>query len=284
MHALGRRWAAGFRSPLSAGEGAATRRSARREMTTQQPAQIVTSFGPTTAGATRGLLDRWFFVAFAALAIIIVAVGFAPTYYLRAFGTEALPPELRVLPFYLHLHGVALTLWFLLYFVQAMLVATGRRDWHRSLGVVGLIVGVAVIVTTSIALLQQESVSPVRPALLPVPFFLNLGGVLETAVRLACGVHFRRRPEVHKRLMYLTGVPLLGAALSRVPGAIPFVPLLPLGLLLALTIRDLALTRRVHPATVWGGLVLTLVIGAMSVALGQSALGHAIVDALRKPG
>ena len=253
-------------------------------MTTQQPVQIATSFGPTTAGATRSLLDRWFFVAFAALSIIIVAVGFAPTYYLRGFGTEALPPVLRALPFYLHLHGVALTLWFLLYFVQAVLVANGRRDWHRSLGIVGVFVGVAVIVTTLIALLQQASASPVRPPLPPVPFFLNVGGVLETTVRLTCAVHFRRRPEVHKRLMYLTGVPLVGAALSRVPGATPFVPLLPLGLLIALAIRDLVLTRRVHAATVWGGIVLTLVIAGMSVALGQSALGHAIVDALRKPG
>lgn len=253
-------------------------------MITQQPVQMSSAVGPTTAGATRGPLERWFFVAAAALAIIIVGVGFAPTYYLRGFGTEALPPNLRVLPFYLHLHGVALTLWFVLYFVQTMLVATGRRDWHRSLGVVGVLVGVAVIVTTSFALLQQESVSPVRPPLPPVPFFLNVGGVLETAVRLACAVYFRRRPEVHKRLMFLTGVPLLGAALSRVPGATPFVPLLPLALLIALALRDLVLTRRVHPTTVWGGIVLTLVIGAMSVALAQSGLGHAILDALREPG
>jgi len=253
-------------------------------MTTQQPVQIANAVGTTAASAIRGPLDRWFFVAVATLEIIIVAVGFAPTYYLRGFGTEALPPGLRVLPFYLHVHGVALTLWFLLYFVQAVLVATGRRGWHRSLGVVGVLVGVAVIVTTSIALLQQASASPVRPPLPPVPFFLNVGGVLETAVRLACAVHFRGRPEVHKRLMYLTGVPLVGAALSRVPGATPFVPVLPLGLLIALTIRDLVLTRRVHPATVWGGIVLTLAIAGMSVALGQSALGPAIVDALKELG
>lgn len=236
--------------------------------------------GLTTAAPTRAALDRWFFVTVAGLAIVIVAVGFAPTFYLRALGTDALPPGLRVLPLYLHVHGAALTLWFLLYFVQTLLVAVGRRDLHRSLGVAGVFVGAAVIVTTLIAL-QHALSGPVRPPLPPVEFFVNVSGVVEVAVRLACAIHFRRQPDVHKRLMYLATVPLLGAAVSRIPGAFPFVPVLPLGLMAVLIVRDFVLTRRLHPATLWGGIVLTFASLGVGVALGQSALGHAIVDALK---
>src|SRR6185436_12010738 len=58
-----------------------------------------------------------FFVCMAALLLATVLVGFAPSFYLRAyFGA---PP----LPTYLQLHGVVLTAWFLLFFVQTSLVA-----------------------------------------------------------------------------------------------------------------------------------------------------------------
>jgi hypothetical protein len=56
----------------------------------------------------------------AALLLATVLVGFAPSFFLRAyFGT---PP----LPMYLQLHGVVLTAWFLLFFVQTSLIASHK--------------------------------------------------------------------------------------------------------------------------------------------------------------
>ena len=51
-------------------------------------------------------------------------------------------------------------------------------------------------------------------------------------------------------------------------------------LLLSLLVYDLVTRRRVHAATAWGELIY-LVIFASSVAIGFSAFGNTLVNALR---
>src|SRR5271155_1806473 len=72
-----------------------------------------------------------FYTSVAVGTLLIVLIGFARTFYLKAlFGT-------RPLPFYLHLHGLVFTTWFVLFFVQARLVARHRIDLHRRVGIFG---------------------------------------------------------------------------------------------------------------------------------------------------
>ena len=62
---------------------------------------------------------------------LIVFVGFAPTYYLRAFyHADPLPSVFRI-------HGLVFTAWVVLFVVQTALVSARRTDIHRRLGVVG---------------------------------------------------------------------------------------------------------------------------------------------------
>ena len=70
-----------------------------------------------------------FFVAMAILLLVAVAIGFAPTFYLKAFF------ETPDLPWYLHVHGATLTAWFALFFTQTALIAANRTALHRRLGV-----------------------------------------------------------------------------------------------------------------------------------------------------
>src|SRR3954466_5263426 len=93
---------------------------------------------PATAARAR---HPAFFPAMSALLLVIVFVGFAPTYYLR-------PAAARPLPIYLHLHGAALTLWFSLLLVQTGLIASGRRALHRRLGLGGAALGAVIAVLT----------------------------------------------------------------------------------------------------------------------------------------
>src|SRR4029077_3127834 len=61
----------------------------------------------------------------------LVLVGFTRSLYARAlFHPDPIPP-------YLYLHGIVLTSWFVLAFVQALLVSAGRAESHRRIGVVG---------------------------------------------------------------------------------------------------------------------------------------------------
>lgn len=72
--------------------------------------------------------SRWFFVGMASVLLLIVAVGFARSFYLRSIWNAGhAGPHL---PAYIVLHGIALTLWFLLFLGQTLLVASGRVRVH----------------------------------------------------------------------------------------------------------------------------------------------------------
>ena len=74
--------------------------------------------------------DRWFFSALALMLLVLVAAGFAPSFYARDWFMPAvpLPPLVRV-------HGIIGTAWVLLFALQALLVARARVQCHRRGGV-----------------------------------------------------------------------------------------------------------------------------------------------------
>jgi len=87
--------------------------------------------------------DRSRLYTLTGLAIFLIAlIGFSRTYYLRRWFD--VPP----LTMRLHLHGLVLTLWLVLFVVQSMLISVGRRSFHRRLGFAGVGLAAAVIVTT----------------------------------------------------------------------------------------------------------------------------------------
>ena len=73
-------------------------------------------------------------IAVVALAAVTVA-GFARTYYLKVFFD--LPPLSQAA----HIHGLISTLWLVLHFTQARLIATHRVALHMRLGVFSAFVG-----------------------------------------------------------------------------------------------------------------------------------------------
>jgi hypothetical protein len=89
-----------------------------------------------------------FFLASSALFLAVVFAGFTPTFYVRPslWPTEViLARHGPVLPAYLYVHGVLLTAWFVLAFVQTWLVATRRTHVHRKLGLGGVVVAAGIV-------------------------------------------------------------------------------------------------------------------------------------------
>src|SRR5258708_31860430 len=94
----------------------------------------------SSAKANRWASERRLYAGVAIGTALITFIGFAQTYYLKVlFGT----PQLRLL---LHIHGLLMTTWFVLFFVQVRLVAVHRRDLHRRLGVAGAVVAALALV------------------------------------------------------------------------------------------------------------------------------------------
>jgi hypothetical protein len=203
--------------------------------------------------------ERLFYVGISALIAATVFAGFAPTYFLKSyFGSAPLMPLL-------HLHGIVFTSWIVLLLKQTTLVAANRTDVHRRLGVLGAVIAVMIVVVgtmTAITRAKQGAAPPGGPpplVFLAIPLF----DMLVFSSLVVAGFYFRRRTDVHKRLMVLATISILSAAIARLPfGILKAGPPAFFGLtdlfIVACVVYDLIARGRVHRATVWGGLIIVL--------------------------
>lgn len=207
-------------------------------------------------------LDHRFFTSMAVAAALVALVGFAPSYYFRAFSDA---PPLRGL---VHLHGMLATSWLLLFVAQTSLVSAGRTDLHRQLGVAGAVIAslfVVVSYTTAITAARLGVTPPGGPpplAFLAVPIVT----VLSFAVFAALGLPLRRDRETHKRLMLLATMAILPPAFARFRWLGFGGPPVAIGGTCLFVIACLAYDRkahgRIHPAFLWGGTLLMLSLPA----------------------
>jgi len=201
--------------------------------------------------------SRGFYTWFAIGAFLIIVAGFARTYYLRPIF------EVRPLPLLLHLHGILFTSWFVLFFVQARLVAKDRVDLHQRLGILGVILaplctGVALTVAIHAGRRSYRANPSSFTNIRVRPLAMDFGTSLMFLVLVAIALYMRRRPDFHKRLMVLACCSILLPAIGRIPyvwdtvgfwGLVAATEIPPLACILYDTIKH----RRLHPAFGWGG-------------------------------
>lgn len=228
--------------------------------------------------------EHRFHTAMSVAIAVAVFVGFAPTFYTR---DKSLP----ALPFVTVLHGVAFTAWVLAYIAQSALAASGRRRLHMRLGY--LFTGLGVLITylgvkTAVEAARRgaPAIADVDPrAFMVIPFF----DIVIFAGLLAAGYLWRRSPDVHKRLMLLASIDLMGPALARVAQRMPsplFSEHFPMwafaGMLVFIATGcayDWMSRRRIHAVYAWGTLVLTI-SGPVRFLLGDTAIWLTFVDGL----
>jgi hypothetical protein len=210
----------------------------------------------TAALATRRRTRR-FYVGMAIAIAITVFVGFFRSYYLRGWYGA---PELSRL---LHVHGAVFTTWVLFFVAQTALVASGRTYLHRRMGIAGgVLAALVVIVGTTVAVMRlRTGISPLpgipAAAFFAIPFF----DMVVFAILVSTAIYLRRRLEAHKRLMTLSMITLLPAPIARMsflpfpPGPPTFFALADL-FIVAILVYDFTTRRKIHPATIWGGLLV----------------------------
>jgi hypothetical protein len=216
-----------------------------------------------TTGALAGSrrAQQAFFGGMSVLIAATILLGFARTYYLRPLLPTSSPPLPSLTPL-IHVHGFLFTGWIVLLVAQTHLVAAGRVGLHRRMGIAGGVLAVLMIGVGTLTALHGvvRGVSPggMEPRrFLAVPLFaLAVFGVL-----LFLGIRARRDPQSHKRLVLLATIALLPPALARwvvvyLGLGPPFVLALAILFILPLVAWDLRTLRRLHPATLWGGLVV----------------------------
>jgi hypothetical protein len=107
----------------------------------------------------------------------------------------------------------------LLAIVQSLLVATGQRKRHMALGKIGAVIAVVLVglgVKLGVASYRVAPPDLMYGPLTPKQFLIvPVGDIALFALLVALGVMFRKRPEIHKPLMFLGSLAAVGAAISR---------------------------------------------------------------------
>ena len=215
----------------------------------------------------RQVRERRFYSRMAIFLVVLVFLGFAPSFYLRDI-VPSYPRPNPTLPPSVMLHGLLFTLWMALFIAQTQLVAAGRRDIHMALGKATMLLGVALIPVMYLITIWQVERANQPPFTDPLTWtIIPLVVIIPYAVLIWQGWVRRREAQWHKRLLLSAAILLvMGPAIGRLPiapptlGGFSFVLLLGLALFIPLFVWDRRTQGRVHPAT-WLGFAM----GAVSV-------------------
>lgn len=215
------------------------------------------------------VIDRWIYVIMAVWFIAIVLAGFIPDSIAKIAAVRA--GERPPLPLVMHVHAVLMGSFLLLVLAQTVLVATGRCERHRRLGLAAMVLAPALIVAGLILAptnyhqaweaahsgspLLREAMAPRLPILDDILLLQIRIGIL-FALFLTAGLRSRAGDAgFHKRMMIIATAMPLPAAIDRMawlPTTLPANPLATdLYVLLALAPMfawDVLRNRAVHRA------------------------------------
>ena len=166
------------------------------------------------AGATnrfKSFLSRYFYLSMSLVFAALVLLGFSRTVNVALF--HANPPR----PLLLWMHGVAFSTWIVFFIAQSALVRVRKVNVHRLLGWFGaslaavmVVLGVAVAVVMTrfdISVLHQKGVD----SFLSVPFV----DMIVFGSCIAMAIYWRKKPEYHRRLLFIPTCHLMDAAVGR---------------------------------------------------------------------
>ena len=245
-----------------------------------------------------------FYVGFGVFVILLSFAGFAPSLIdqSRRFG----PPTTLLL-----VHGATAFAWLLLFATQALLVAKRRVNLHRRLGWAGPVIAALVLLFGYYQLVEgafrvsdlsgdfyrlmiEPGSPPFTDADFIAAFWGPLGQLATFSLLVAAGIVFRRRPELHKRLMVFSLMPMAGMPVAHLSGAlVGRVPLSREALVIGWVVIAVAIhfipavhdkvTRgRIHPASIWIPLLLIVGFVVLNTVVAPSALAYKVGSWLLK--
>lgn len=203
---------------------------------------------------------RYFFVVISFLFLIISVVGFVPSYQAMYNGTLRFP-----IHWLAHVHGALMTTWLLMFITQTILAAKDYLKFHRQLGLFSIGLGVLIWISMWVASVRALiGFNPQVGHFLFDVLIIQLYGIVLFGLFFTWGILARKHGAAHKRLIFLSTISLMQAAIDRMhwlPGLhtalyIRFFYLD--ALLIPLFIYDWITLKRIHKVT-WIGTLLCVV-------------------------
>jgi hypothetical protein len=206
--------------------------------------------GPNVRRASPG----YFYLVMSLIMLAVVTYGFS-----RTVG-EALIRAHRPDKVLLAAHGAVFYSWMLLFIAQSALIRARKVRLHRLLGWFAVVDGVLVILGGAWITVHTDA-----PSILFR--FIGMVSMLGFGIPFLLAIWWRRRPEIHRRLLLISTAVLTNAAFARFPAFFDpghlFYVYTDL-LIVAAVAHDLLEYRTVHPVYRFG---LPILIAAQIAVL-----------------
>ena len=161
--------------------------------------------------------DRFFYVAAGAIFLVLTVLGFKQYIFhgKHSDGSPIAPVMLAIVV----AHSSAIFVWFVMFFVQALLISTHNRRLHMTLG--WGVVGIAALIVVTGPLVAFRSIQMAPEQVIfdwPGPQFLLVmcTEIALFAVFVTIGVLNRKRPRIHRPMMLMASLAIVSGATARI--------------------------------------------------------------------
>jgi hypothetical protein len=220
---------------------------------------------PTDRKAT----ERKFYSRMALFLVLLVLLGFGPSFYLRGI-VPSYPRPNPTLPPAVILHGTVFTLWMAAIVAQTQLISARKHEIHMRLGKLTMLLAIGMIPVMYLTAVWQVARANQPPFTDPLTWtIVPLAVIIPFAVLVWQGWTHRRHAPWHKRLLLSAAIlVVMGPSIGRLPiapptmGGFTFIFLLGLAVFIPLLLWDRRTLGHLHPATKlgFGMAVLTVAI------------------------
>ena len=190
-----------------------------------------------------GLLDKYFYFLMSLLIAGVVVYGFSHTVNHNLIHATPLRPWV------LWVHGAVFSSWVVFFIFQSALVRTHNVKLHRRTGWFGAGLGVVIPVLgiSTAIVMDRFDFLHFHYADSKTFFAIQLCDIVSFTTVFWLAIYWRRKPELHRRLVLIATCVLTSAAFGRFP-------MIPLAwaysgvdaLILLGVARDLIINRRIH--------------------------------------
>jgi hypothetical protein len=186
------------------------------------PAKTATIGEAVEETPARANSARFLYTAFALLLLLSTLLGFQQFYFHgKAYPGREIVPQAKLLVI---AHGVAMSCWIVLFVVQSLLIVGANRRLHMALGKVGAVLAALMVILGLRVPIEVTRFGPefslwglTRRQFMAVPMF----SISIFAVFVAIGIWYRRRPAIHRPMMFLATLSIVAAAMDRITALPP---------------------------------------------------------------
>jgi hypothetical protein len=228
--------------------------------------------------ADRKASERKFYSRMAIFLVVLVLLGFGPSFYLRGI-VPSYPRPNPTLPPSVILHGTVFTLWMAAIVAQTQLISARKYEVHMFLGKLTMLLAILIIPVMYLATVWQVARANQPPFTDPLTWtIVPLAVIVPFAIMVWQGWTHRRNAQWHKRCMLSAAILIvMGPAVARLPLAPPtlvgftILHTLGLALFIPLFVWDRKTVGHVHPATKLGFSMAVLTIAIPQVVFWTGA-------------